>query len=315
MLAWALVRYSFPGQEARRCADRPSVRAADGGRRHRAHRALRQERLARPVSRAARHQGRLHAARRARGARLHRPAVRRADRAADSRGPRRRVRGGGRQPRRHALADVSAVSCCRRLLPALLTGFALAFARAVGEYGSVIFIAGNIPMVSEITPLIIITKLEQYDYDGRHRHRGGDARRLLHPAARSSTGCRPGPRDAQGGRSDGRSSSRIALQAGASPRFEASVATRDPRWVKCLVVGDRARLLRALPAPAADRRLRRGVAQGLGRLLRRARRARRPIRHSLDTARRRHRRPGQPRLRHGGRVGHRQVRLSRQAAG
>lgn len=52
------------------------------------------------------------------------------------------------------------------LLPALLTGFALAFARAVGEYGSVIFIAGNIPMVSEITPLIIITKLEQYDYVG-----------------------------------------------------------------------------------------------------------------------------------------------------
>jgi sulfate transport system permease protein len=50
--------------------------------------------------------------------------------------------------------------------PALLTGFALAFARAIGEYGSVIFIAGNIPMVSEITPLLIITKLEQYDYAG-----------------------------------------------------------------------------------------------------------------------------------------------------
>ena len=52
------------------------------------------------------------------------------------------------------------------LLPALLTGFTLAFARAVGEYGSVVFIAGNMPMVSEITPLIIITKLEQYDYAG-----------------------------------------------------------------------------------------------------------------------------------------------------
>lgn len=52
------------------------------------------------------------------------------------------------------------------LIPALLTGFSLAFARAVGEYGSVIFIAGNIPMVSEITPLMIITKLEQYDYEG-----------------------------------------------------------------------------------------------------------------------------------------------------
>lgn len=52
------------------------------------------------------------------------------------------------------------------LSPALITGFALAFARAVGEYGSVIFIAGNVPLVSEITPLLIITKLEQYDYTG-----------------------------------------------------------------------------------------------------------------------------------------------------
>ena len=52
------------------------------------------------------------------------------------------------------------------LTPALLTGFALSFARAVGEYGSVIFIAGNMPMVSEITPLMIITKLEQFDYAG-----------------------------------------------------------------------------------------------------------------------------------------------------
>jgi sulfate transport system permease protein len=52
------------------------------------------------------------------------------------------------------------------LWPALLTGFALAFARAVGEYGSVIFIAGNMPMRSEIAPLLIVTKLEQYDYAG-----------------------------------------------------------------------------------------------------------------------------------------------------
>ena len=52
------------------------------------------------------------------------------------------------------------------LLPSILTGFALSFARAVGEYGSIIFIAGNMPMVSEITPLLIITKLEQYDFQG-----------------------------------------------------------------------------------------------------------------------------------------------------
>src|SRR5690606_7917726 len=52
------------------------------------------------------------------------------------------------------------------LAPALLTGFALAFARAVGEYGSVVFISGNMPMKTEITPLLIMTRLEQYDYAG-----------------------------------------------------------------------------------------------------------------------------------------------------
>lgn len=52
------------------------------------------------------------------------------------------------------------------IAPALVTGFAMAFARGLGEYGSIIFIAGNLPGVSEITPLIIVTKLEQYDYAG-----------------------------------------------------------------------------------------------------------------------------------------------------
>jgi sulfate transport system permease protein len=52
------------------------------------------------------------------------------------------------------------------LAPSLLTGFALAFARALGEYGSVVFISGNMPMKTEIVPLLIITKLEQYDYNG-----------------------------------------------------------------------------------------------------------------------------------------------------
>ena len=52
------------------------------------------------------------------------------------------------------------------LTPALLTGFALALARGVGEYGSVIFIAGNLPMVSEIAPLLIVIRLEEFDYDG-----------------------------------------------------------------------------------------------------------------------------------------------------
>ncbi len=52
------------------------------------------------------------------------------------------------------------------LVPPLLTGFALAFARALGEYGSVVFISGNMPLKTEIAPLLIVTKLEQYDYAG-----------------------------------------------------------------------------------------------------------------------------------------------------
>lgn len=52
------------------------------------------------------------------------------------------------------------------LLPPILTGFALAFARSIGEYGSVVFISGNMPMKTEVTPLLIITKLEEYDYAG-----------------------------------------------------------------------------------------------------------------------------------------------------
>jgi sulfate transport system permease protein len=52
------------------------------------------------------------------------------------------------------------------LLPATLTGFALAFARGLGEYGSVVFISGNMPLRTEIAPLLIMTRLEQYDYAG-----------------------------------------------------------------------------------------------------------------------------------------------------
>src|SRR5690554_709206 len=70
-----------------------------------------------------------------------------------------------------AIMGASRLTTIRRiivptLLPALLTGFALAFARAVGEYGSVIFISGNLPFRTEITPLLIVAKAEQYDYHG-----------------------------------------------------------------------------------------------------------------------------------------------------
>jgi len=52
------------------------------------------------------------------------------------------------------------------VLPALVTGFTMAFARGLGEYGSVVFISGNLPLKTEITPLLIVIKLEQFDYDG-----------------------------------------------------------------------------------------------------------------------------------------------------
>ena len=74
-----------------------------------------------------------------------------------------------RRRRRRLAPDVGRRFCrviLPTILPALLTGFALAFARGLGEYGSVIFIAGNMPMVSEIVPLLIVIELEQYDYAG-----------------------------------------------------------------------------------------------------------------------------------------------------
>ena len=75
------------------------------------------------------------------------------------------------------------------LTPALLTGFALAFARAVGEYGSVIFISGNLAYVSEIAPLLIVVKLEQYDYAGATGDRNHHASDLL----RLPSGGQPDP--------------------------------------------------------------------------------------------------------------------------
>ncbi len=68
------------------------------------------------------------------------------------------------------------------LLPALITGFALAFARGVGEYGSVIFIAGNQPFKTEIAPLMIISRLEEYDYARCNHNCCGDAADFIRDA-------------------------------------------------------------------------------------------------------------------------------------
>ena len=176
LVAWVLVRYGFPAGALARCAGRSALRPADRGGRHRADRALRAERLdRRACSRRSASRSPYTPARHRRRADVHRPAVRRAHGAAGAGGSGPRDRGGGRDSRRPPLADLLPRHRCPAMLPALLTGFALAFARAVGEYGSVIFIAGNMPMMSEIAPLLIVIKLEQFDYAGRHRHRRGDA--------------------------------------------------------------------------------------------------------------------------------------------
>ena len=119
-----------------------------------------------PPLAAVRHQGGVHAARHHGRADLHRPAVRRPHAAAGHRGSR-----SSRSRRRRRASAPAAGRCVTRVIlpylyPAWLTGFALAFARAVGEYGSVVFISGNMPMRTEISPLLIITKLEQFDYAG-----------------------------------------------------------------------------------------------------------------------------------------------------
>ena len=103
---------------------------------------------------------------RGRGADVRRAAVRGAHGAAGARGSRSSTRRGRRDARAPRAGRPFARVIFPALLPALLTGFALAFARALGEYGSVVFISGNMPMKTEIVPLLIVTKLEQYDYAG-----------------------------------------------------------------------------------------------------------------------------------------------------
>ena len=164
IVAWVLVRYSFPGKRLiDGLVDLPfamptavagialtSIYSANGW--------IGQYRTTR-------HAHRVHAAGDPGGADVHRSAVRRADRATRASGHRVELEeasaslGAGRwQTFRRVIMPM--------VLPALLTGFTLAFARALGEYGSVVFISGNQPMKTEITTLLIMTKLEQYDYTG-----------------------------------------------------------------------------------------------------------------------------------------------------
>ena len=200
------------------------------------------------------------------------------------------------------------------LLPALLTGFALAFARAVGEYGSVIFIAGNLPMVSEITPLIIITKLEQYDYAGATAVAVGDAGGLVRAAAHHQ---RPAGldrrRSREGALMAASRTARAALRSGAA-RFEAntgdarSAAGSRRSCCRCRSASSRLFLLLPLVAVFVE-----ALRKGWERLPRSAGRARRALGHPADAADGGDRRAAQPRVRHRGRLGHHQVRFPRQA--
>ena len=162
IVAWVLVRYDFPFKRlVDALVDLPFALAHGGGR-HRADRHLCRERLDRPVAAL---QGELHAAGRVRRAGLHRPALRRAHGAAGARGREPRAGRSRGHARREPLADLHQGDPADRAARAADRLCAGLRARA-GRIRLVIFIAGNMPMVSEITPLLIITKLEQYDYAG-----------------------------------------------------------------------------------------------------------------------------------------------------
>ena len=163
LVAWVLVRYKFPGKRLLdSLIDLPlALPTAVAGLVYSS--LYVRNRLAGPVPRAARDQGGLHAARHRAGADLHRPAVRGAHRAAGARRPRpgdRGSRGSLGATRWQTFRSVILPT----LYPALITGFALAFARCLGEYGSVVFVSGNMPFKTEIAPVLIVARLEEFAY-------------------------------------------------------------------------------------------------------------------------------------------------------
>ncbi len=194
------------------------------------------------------------------------------------------------------------------LLPALLTGFALAFARALGEYGSVVFIAGNMPMKTEITPLLIITKLEQYDYAGATAIAVVMLVASFAAAARStclqwwsSHRYADGSLTMAGTDRIAQRRQTCAIAPSRRARLDQMAADRAVPWAfsacSCFV---------PLAAVFAE-----ALRKGLGAYFAQLRRPGGPGGHQADAARRRHRRAAQPGLRRGRRLGHRQVRLPR----
>ena len=201
------------------------------------------------------------------------------------------------------------------LTPALLTGFALAFARALGEYGSVIFIAGNLPMVSEITPLLIITKLEQFDVAGRHRDRRGHARRRVPPAAGDQWAAgvdaiAAGAMSSEAGALAASVGSPAAAPTLAPPRV--SDATTEPTWLRRTLIAVAFAFLAVFLFVPLLAVFVEALKKGVGVYLGRDQRARRALGDPTDAARRRDLGAAQPRLRARRRVVDRQVRLPRQ---
>ena len=194
LVAWVLVRYEFPLKRLfDSLVDFPfalptAVAGLVFGE------PARRGRLVRPLPRAARHRGRVLAARHRHRARLHRLPVRRAHAAAGAREPRARRRGGGGVPRREPARRPFARVILPSITPAVITGFALAFARSLGEYGSVVFISGNMPFRTEIAPVLVVEPPRGV----RLRRGGGDrlrpARDLVRHAASPSTSSNAGAR-------------------------------------------------------------------------------------------------------------------------
>ncbi len=175
------------------------------------------------------------------------------------------------------------------LWPAILTGFALAFARAVGEYGSVIFIAGNLPMVSEIAPLLIVAKLDAVRLRRRDRDRGRAAARLVRGAARDQPAA---------------ALDRASLLRGGamSALRKPSTALRDPAWLRVIAADDRARVRRAVPRAAAGRGVRLRDREGIRDVCRERHRRGRALGDPADAAGRRDLGAGEHRVRRRRRV-------------
>ena len=291
---------------AARRLHRPAVRAADRGRRHRADRDLRAERLDRPASRS-RSASRSPTRRSASSSRSSSSAC--PSSCARSSRCSRTSTARSRRPRRR-----SAPRACRpylrvvmpALLPALLTGFALAFARAVGEYGSVIFIAGNIPYVSEIAPLLIVIRLTEFDYAGATAIATIMLAHLLRPPPRHQPAAGVEPPEA-------RPCLRRRSQSRTTRRGSPRAVTSEALGTRIVLIAVAVIFLLLLPAAAAGHRLRRGAPRRASAPI--SPRSANPTRSSAitaDAARRGDRGAGQSRLRRRRRLGDRQVRVQGQ---